>query len=228
MLYRWRLRHIFTVVVVILLAALIFSADCCFAVNYEGKPKIKDDGDYGYYLWRDNNKVWHIVTITGDTPHTFSGEIILTRGEFDVVEKEEKGIVETIFKYVSRIMGKEEEANKKKGKLKKEREKRIDEKEKGEKWELLEKKIEGTDVDKSGDKVLKDDLKGREVSVVNERKIEFSFNSKDEKKGFNFKVKGNSPCVIFDLMIDGKRNIRRIYIGENNVRPRHLPINKCR
>ena len=223
-----RLRHILTVVVVTLLVVLIFSAEGGFAVNFEGKPKIKNDGDYGYYLWRDDNKVWHLVTITSDTPHTFSGEIILSKGRFDVVEKEEKGIVEIVFKYVSRIMGKDEEANRKKGKLKKEREKRIEEKEKGEKWELLEKEIVGMDADKSGDKVLKEDLMGRDVNVVNERKIEFSFKSKDEKKGFNFKVKGNSPCVKFDLMIDGKRNIRKVYIGENKVRPRHLPINKCR
>jgi hypothetical protein len=223
-----RSRRIYIVVFVTMLVGLLFSADYGFAINFEGKPKIKDTGDYGYYLWRDDNKVWHLVTITSDTPHTFSGEITLSRGRFDVVEKEEKGIIEIIFKYVSRIMGKEEEAIKKKGKLKKEREKRIEEKEKGDKWELLEKKNEGVDVDKSGDKVLEEDIKGREVNVVNQRKIEFSFRSKDEKKGFNFKVKGSAVCVKFDLMIDGKRNIRKVYIGENKVKPRHLPINKCR
>lgn len=223
-----RSRCIYIVVFVTMLVGLVFTANYGYGVSFEGKPKIKDNGDYGYYLWRDDDKVWHLVTITGDTPHTFSGEIILSRGSFDVVEKEEKGIVETIFKYVSRIMGKDEEANKKKGKLKKEREKRIDEKEKGEKWELLEKEIEGIDTKKSGDKVLEEDVKGRDVNVVNERKIEFSFSSKDEKKGFNFKVKGSSPCVKFDLMIDGKRNVRKVYIGENKIRPRHLPINKCR
>jgi hypothetical protein len=216
------------VVVVTTLVGLVFTADYGYGISFEGKPKIKDTGDYGYYLWRDKDKVWHLVTITGDTPHTFSGEIILSKGRFDVVEKEEKGIVEIVFKYVSRIMGKDEEANKKKGKLKKEREKRIDEKEKGEKWELLEKEIVGMDTDDSGGKVLREDLRGRDISVVNKRKIEFSFKSKDEKKGFNFKVKGSSPCVKFDLKIDGKRNIRKIYIGENKVRPRHLPINKCR
>lgn len=224
-LYRGFFKNFFLTVILALIATLVLTLNCGYAADFDGKPKIKNSGSYGYYLWRDKKEMWHLATLSKDTPHTFSGEIFLYKGRFEVVEKESKGIIEKIFGLFSNTL---ENEIRKEAKKKKDEEK---EEEGIEEYKTIKKddkkKVEKKDGSKKK-KVIRDRLGEEDVTVVNDRKMVFSFKSKDEETTFSFKVDGTTPCVKFDLKIDGKRNIRRVYLGKNRVRPKRLPFHRCR
>ena len=204
--------------------ATLFSANYSHSANFSGEPKISKGTGYGYFIWRDKDKVWHLVTVSKETPRTFSGEIVVYKGHFEVIEKKKKGVVTKIFDF---FVEKLKERKKRKEKKKKDKAK---EKAGIKEDKTIEKKDEKKtkkDSDKE-EKVLREKLEEEEVVVVNDRRMVFSFKSKDEKRGFSFKLSGTSPCVKFDLKINGKRNIRKIYIGENKIKPKRLPFHECR
>jgi len=47
------------------------------------KPKFEDEPQMGYYIWRDKDDVWHVVTVTKEIMTLFSGEILVTRGDIE-------------------------------------------------------------------------------------------------------------------------------------------------
>ena len=221
---RKRLRSLLLVVMIAFFTTTLFSANYSHSANFSGKPKIDKETGYGYFLWRDKDKVWHLVTVSKEAPRTFSGEILISKGHFEVIEKEKKGIVTKIFGFVIDTIKKQKKAKEKKKKDKA--------KEKaGIKEDKTIKEKEKPKVKKNSDKekkVLMEKLEEEDVVVVNDHKMVFSFKSKDEKRGFSFKIRGTAPCVKFDLKINGKRNIRKIYLGENKIKPKRLPFTKCR
>ncbi len=225
---RKRLRNLILVVMTAFFVATLFSANYSHSASFSGEPKISDDTGYGYFIWRDKDKVWHLVTVSKETPRTFSGEIVIYNGYFEVVKKKKKGIITKIFGFVTDTLEKQKKKKEKKKKDKaKEKagikeDKTIEENDKKKDKKKVKKESE------KEEKVLREKLEEDEVIVVNDRKMVFSFKSKDEKRGFSFKIRGTSPCVKFDLKINGKRNIRKIYLGESKIKPKRLPFSKCR
>ena len=58
------------------------------------KPKFEDEPQMGYYVWRDKDDVWHVVTVTNEIMTEFSGEITVTRGrieELNLPDEEKMG-----------------------------------------------------------------------------------------------------------------------------------------
>ena len=47
------------------------------------KPKFEDEPSMGYYIWRDKDEVWHVVTVTNEIMTKFTGEIKVTRGTIE-------------------------------------------------------------------------------------------------------------------------------------------------
>lgn len=221
---RKRVRNLFLVAMIIFFAATLFSVNNSHSATFSGEPKISKDTGYGYFIWRDKDKVWHLVTVSKETPRTFSGEIVVYNGHFEVIKKKKKGIITTIFGFVTDTL---EKQKKKKEKKKKDKAKEKAGIEEDKTIEENDKKKVKKDSEKE-EKVLREKLEEEEVIVVNDRRMVFSFKSKDEKRGFSFKIRGTSPCVKFDLKINGKRNIRKIFLGENKIKPKRLPFSKCR
>jgi hypothetical protein len=55
------------------------------------KPEFEDEPQMGYYIWRDKDDVWHVVTVTKEIMTLFAGEILVTRGEIEELTlKDEK------------------------------------------------------------------------------------------------------------------------------------------
>ena len=50
------------------------------------KPKFEDEPRMGYYIWRDKDEVWHVVTVTNEIMTEFSGRIMVTRGKIEELE----------------------------------------------------------------------------------------------------------------------------------------------
>lgn len=53
------------------------------AVDCLEKPKFEDEPQMGYYIWRDKDDVWHVVTVTKEIMTEFEGEITVTRGKIE-------------------------------------------------------------------------------------------------------------------------------------------------
>jgi hypothetical protein len=59
-----------------------FSLDA--SIDCLNKPQFDKEPQPGYYIWRDKDDVWHVVTVTNEIMTKFSGDITVTRG--DIVE----------------------------------------------------------------------------------------------------------------------------------------------
>lgn len=76
----------------IFLAALLAGAVAIFSytvlavdasVDCLEKPKFEDEPQMGYYIWRDKDDVWHVVTVTKEIMTLFTGDITVTRGTIE-------------------------------------------------------------------------------------------------------------------------------------------------
>jgi hypothetical protein len=78
---------------VLVIAAIAVSVTTVFALDPKGRPKgMGPNAASGYYIWQDE-RGWHLRTISGSEKHRFSGEIINEGGSFDTVKqyREEPG-----------------------------------------------------------------------------------------------------------------------------------------
>ena len=78
------------IVAIVLAGAMAVCPVTVYAVDASDdcleKPKFEeDDGEprMGYYIWRDKDDVWHVVTVTKEIMTEFSGEIMVTRGTIE-------------------------------------------------------------------------------------------------------------------------------------------------
>jgi hypothetical protein len=74
------------------------------------------------------------------------------------------------------------------------------------------------DIETASKKMDEDDVK-----LSDPHTIVYSYKTKENEFGFDFKVDGHYPCIKFDLKIDRQRKIRKVYLGEHKLRPRKLP-----
>ena len=78
-------------------------------------------------------------------------------------------------------------------------------------------------LDKASKKMNEED-----VRLSDPHTIIFSYETEKDEFGFDFNVDGYYPCLKFDLKIDKKREIGRIFLGEYKLNPWKLPFTRCR
>jgi len=85
---RKRSGNRFGIIIVVALTGVFVICPCVSpavetAVDCLEKPKFEDEPSMGYYIWRDKDDVWHVVTVTKEIMTEFEGEITVTRGKIE-------------------------------------------------------------------------------------------------------------------------------------------------
>jgi hypothetical protein len=77
-------RKLWLIILAVLLGALMICPCTSLAVDAAvdclEKPKFENEPQMGYYIWRDKDDVWHVVTVTNEIMTEFTGEITVSRG----------------------------------------------------------------------------------------------------------------------------------------------------
>jgi hypothetical protein len=68
----------------------------------------------------------------------------------------------------------------------------------------------------------------KDITLLDSHTITFSFQGKKDFMGFEFKNKGEDPCVIFNLKIDDRVNKGNIFVGKGKMIPIQVPFSFCR
>jgi hypothetical protein len=74
------------------------------------------------------------------------------------------------------------------------------------------------------DRVMRDE----DVTLLDAHTITFSYQTKRDLVGFDFRSRGEKPCVVFDLKIDSRPVANGIFLGGTKLTPRQVPFSICR
>jgi hypothetical protein len=74
------------------------------------------------------------------------------------------------------------------------------------------------------DRVMRDE----DITLLDAHTITFSYQTKQDLLGFDFKNRGESPCVSFDLKIDSRALKRSIFLGGGKLMPAQVPFSICK
>ena len=66
-------------IVLVTIPVVGFAVDS--SVDCLNKPEFDKEPQPGYYIWRDKDDVWHVVTVTNEILTEFSGDITVTKGK---------------------------------------------------------------------------------------------------------------------------------------------------
>ena len=71
-------------------------------------------------------------------------------------------------------------------------------------------------------------MRDEDVTLLDAHTITFSYQTAQDLLGFDFKNRGESPCVIFDLKIDSRALKRSIFLGGTKLMPAQIPFSICK
>lgn len=73
------------------------------------------------------------------------------------------------------------------------------------------------------DRVMRDE----DITLLDAHTITFSYQTARDLLGFDFRNRGETPCVIFDLRIDSRAVKRNIFLGGGKLMPAQVPFSIC-
>jgi hypothetical protein len=74
------------------------------------------------------------------------------------------------------------------------------------------------------DQIMRDE----DVTLLDAHTITFSYQTIRDLVGFDFRSRGENPCVVFDLKIDSRPVAHDIFLGGTKLMPQQVPFSICR